>query len=275
MGFLGEIERIKQQQIQQELTRKASLEASAERQRQLAEEQRKRVAINAERIERDAISFIQDRSTITGLLGQLNEFGYRGYFEEVARISGFELGWVLYTRYPGGYESSANPAVLKQQEEAHKKLKDASAKLNWPKLLEGKTTRHPGHAFFNDKVTTVEEKKFTEPQEVGIGIRFLKKAVRTDLHRNRLAELLGVKYKSPTEKWDHAVYIRIDSRSRAIITGSNQRQVDLKDLRLFDEVLEQAIHNPAIIHTIRMEIWMPPRPPRQKHNGESPPGNGY
>lgn len=210
MGFLGEIERRKQQVIQRQNQRELALKAQAEIDIQNAEKWQKNVQINAERIERDAISFIKERSTIASLLDQMNEGGYKGYFEKVSEISGFELGWALYTRYPGGYEPSANPAVLKQQEDARKKLKDASAKLDWSQLLEGKETRHPGHSFFNDRVTTVEEKKMTEPEEVGIGIRFLKQEVRIDQHRNRLAERFKVGYKSPTETWDHVVYVRID-----------------------------------------------------------------
>ena len=277
MGFIEEIERRKQQQIQQEISqeisRKATLEARAKREQQLAAEHKKRVAINAERIERDAISFIQDRLTIVGLLDQLNQFGYRGYFEDVARISGFKLGWALYTRHLSGYESSANPAVLKQQEDAHRKFKDASTKLGWTQLLDGKATRHPGHAFFNDRVTTIKEKKMTEPEEIAIGIRFLKEKVRTDEHRNRLAEFLRIEYESPTETWDHVAYVRIDSQSKATITGYDQRQVDFKNIGLLDEELEQAIHNPAVLHETHMTRWLPPS--RGSSSGGGSPGNGY
>lgn len=265
MGFLEEIERSRQQKIQQELTRKAK----AERQKQLAiqnaADEKKRAEINAERIERDAIAYVQDRSTTAKLLDRLNGLGYKGYFEEVSKISGFELEWVLYTRHPY-YEPSANPAVLKQQLDVHKEFEDTSAKLNWPNLVKG-GRRHSGHAFFNDKVTTIEEKKLTESEEVGIGVRFLKKAVKTDQHRNRLAEFFRIEYEFPIETWDHVAYVRMDFQSKATITGSNQRQVDLKDIKLLDEALGQAIHNPAIIHTTRIERWVPPPLSRPSGSG--------
>lgn len=267
MGFLPEIERSKQQQIQQQNKRELALKAQAEIDIQTAAEWQNNVQINAERIEGDAISFIKDCSTVTSLFDQMNKFGYEGYFEKVSEISGFNLEKIFYIKYP--LKPSANPEIVKQQLDAEEKLKNTSSKFGWwefgwsdlskKKGIKGEETKHPGVVFFGDKVTTVEEKKLTEPEEVGIGIRFLKQEVRIDQHRNRLAEWVKVGYKSPTERWHHVVYVRIDPQSKATITGFTQRQVDLKDLRLFDEVLEQAIHNPAIIHTTRMERWDPPR----------------
>lgn len=262
MGFLGEIERVKQQQIQQELTRKAEVERQRQLAVQNAEDKKKRAEINANRIERDAISYIQDRLTIAGLVDQLNEFGYRDYFEEVARISGFQLKQGFYTKYQR-YEASVNPEVVKQQLEVRRKLEDASSQLGWPK---GMDNHSPDVMFFGDNL-----RGKAEPKEIGIGIRFSKQIKsrkgfvedRKDKHRG---------YYVVIKQWHHNAYVRIDSQSKATITGSNQRQVYLRDLRLFDEVLEQVIHDPAKVYT-KNTSYETFSSSQSSHDGPCFPGN--
>ncbi len=264
MGFLGEIERRKQEVIQQELARKAELE----RQQQLAAQEaaeeikrRKQLNIqNAERIERDAIGFIKERSTIASLLDQMYEGGYKGYFEKVSEISGFILGWGIYNKYE--HKPSANPELAQQQLDVQRKFEDASSKFGWPELARGKM-RLPDAKFFGDNVAGK-----AGPREAGIGVCFskLKKDKEWGEWRKKRAHVdHGYDY------WYDAVCIRIDSQSKATITGSTQRQVDLRDLRLLDEVLEKAIYKPTtfyIEHTANFPPYIPP-----ESSGPCLPGN--
>lgn len=260
MGFLGEIERRKQQQIQGELVQKAYLE----HQQQFAAQKAAKEIEHQQQLkiqnERDAMSYIKERLTIAGVFNQMNEGGYKGYFENVSKISGFDLGIMIYANTYLDPESD-EPSVVREL-----KLQKADAQLKMEKaysqygalghdlsVLWG-ILPPPSVIFFGDEVAGQ-----AEPREIGIGIRFLKH-VETKKHRNLLLEILNLKHEYLSETWIHAVYIRLNADNRATITGSNQRQVDLRELRLFDEVLGQAIHNPATLHTGDRHTWYPRSP---------------
>lgn len=269
MGFLGEIERRKQEQIRQELSQKA------ERELQQQIDAQNEVDRNR-RIEEDARGFIKSSSTITTLLNQLYQFGYKGYFEKVSEITEFKMEKSLYTEFPRHRSNSADGKLLfsqwpekgselaKQQFRVQEELVEAASRLGWRQLMsdmgiDSEAVKPPSEVFLNHNIPSMREKGLSEPQNVGIGIHFLKKYVEERrVHRNAFAELLRIEHDESWEYLHHAVYIRIDEHNGATITGSIQRQVELKDLRLFDEVLQQAFNNPATIHESFMQRWYPP-----------------
>lgn len=96
-GFLGEIDRRKQQGIQEELARKAKTEKqiSLDAQKSATElTQRK----NAHEV--NSAGFISDHRIIIPILEQFDRLGYRDYFKSVSEISGFYPDWLIYINYP-------------------------------------------------------------------------------------------------------------------------------------------------------------------------------
>lgn len=283
MGFLGEIERRKQQQLQQELARKAE-----------AERQQKIIAANAlkaaqksseakKRVERIPMGFIRDSATISNLLDQLYQFGYKGYFEQVSEISGFPLSILFYTEYPERYlgadgriPGSSSLAVLlekgsettRQQLRAEERLKDASLQLGWH-VPDEWNSKSPNVMFFADNVSGKEE-----PKEVGICLHFSKrvKIKSSKVSRSKYVPTEPYHYSSIFEEWSRDVYVRIDSHNGATITGSSQRQVALNNVRTLDEVLERAIRNPAKVHAKTIE-HKTMSPPYRQDGGPCLPGN--
>lgn len=272
MGFIEEMERRKQQVIQQELSRKAELE----RQQQIADQKvAQEAAEENKRLERISRGFLKDCPTITSLLDQLYQFGYKGYFEDVSKISGFNLKRISYTEYPDAYFDSTDRKIpmlqlpekgselTKQQLGVRRKLEDAFSQLGWYDLVQWncieEMAKNPRVVFFGDNVVVkVEDRELTEPQEVGIGIRFLK-YTKTEEHRNRIAEFFHQGYDYLVEKWYDAVYVRIGI-SGASITGSTQQHANLQDINSFDRSLYQAFSNPAKLYASHKDRWEPPRP---------------
>lgn len=247
MGYLGEIERRRQQEAQQELARKAGLE------RQQARE----ATDKNRRAEKVGKGFIKDSSTITSLLNQLYQFGYKGYFDKVSEMSGFYDSQIFYTEYPRQAFDSTDSKIpwsqlpekgselTKQQLHAQKNFQDAAYQFGWGELVSSDGIRgeakNPSDVFFNDNPMTRQKSRLDEPREVGLGIRF-ESFEPTRLDRDWFALL---------RKKDHyygkAAYVRIDAHYGATITGSSQIHVKLNDLRLFDKALHQAINNPAYV----------------------------
>jgi len=266
-GFLGEIEKRNQQQIQQELTRKID----AERKLQIITQEASEKKRKEHEEYAGANDFLRDCSAITNILNQLYKFGYKDYFENVANITGYSFHKIFYTAFPEHVLNDfdmhlTNPKekgseLTKQQLRAQERFKEASLSLGLSDTagwfgINRELVRSSGIMFFGDNATTNTGKGLNEPKEVGMGIRFGRYVFeRQKEHRNRLKELFSHEsYEYLIESWNDAVYVRIDANI-ATITGSNQHQVNLGDLKLFDQILEQTMTNPAIAYFKRTARW--------------------
>lgn len=257
MGFLEEIERRKRQQMQEE----QNLKTQKERDQLLAakkieEEKQKRqreFEVNSQR-------YLREASILTSVFDKLNNYGYKDYFENVAKISGFDLKRYLYTNFPEPHFDEKASEIGKRQEKSRTNLGASIARLGWPPVQSNLYEysygysrfyiKNPNLLFFGDNV--ISAKGLTEPTRIGVGVRFLAHA-RTKENLNTLARIFKVSHEYLVEDWENAVYIRMGEFEDVLITGSSQQRVILSDLTSFDKALHQAFQHPAVVYSFRKE----------------------
>lgn len=249
-GFLGEIERRRQQEILNDSLK------------------RKEIPVGRR--------FIEENAIIINILERLYKFGYKSYFEGVGKISGLDVGKVIYRDYSGD---------LAHYDELYYSVLDAKqlrlnglGKLGWgTDWVSGKCQLEDSHCstdtmFFGDsllKSTGLLIASRSEPKGASIGVRF------SNADHGRIPWNKGtVIEESPVEDGStkiveefiaNAAYIRIFSDS-AIITGSDQQRVELSNIKLFDEYLESAIKSPARVSI--KETFYVSKPDNDSHNDE-------
>lgn len=210
MGFLGEIERRKQQGIQEELARKAE----AEKQIKLAARQATdELARKQHEHEVNAGGFISDCQTLIPILEQFDRFEYKDYLKGVSEVTGFYPSWAIYmnhTRRDFGLDSNIplNEIRNKGSESTKKQLQlqekvDQLCNRLFPYTGMGSSIFGSAHIkstnseFFEDSEKFIDKnyKKrnswnkrwgnveastksitlpFDEPKEIALGIRFTK-----------------------------------------------------------------------------------------------------
>jgi len=281
-GFLGEIERRRQQDIQEGLVHKAEAEKQI---RLVTQETTDRQAQEQLKHEVNAAGFISDCQTLISILGQFDALGYKDYLNGVSKITGFDYDLTLYMNYywPDLDSRSGNKAPeldrkqLQLKEEVtrafhkssphysevflndyRKDRKNQSAKTEFFGVDNIVTEKH----FWEPLPTKPPKEWFTEPKETALGIRFKKEA---DWRKKVLKS--GSGYNSSWsqvlhQRWLHAVYVRISDEHRATITGGSlQLQTDFSNIKMFDDALAKAMTSPTILYekTIedRSRYWGP------------------
>lgn len=295
MGFLQEIERERQLELQQKLLAE-----------QRVSEDRKAVKLQADYMadtysgaRKNAETFIEDSGAVVELMDSLSQLGYIDYFKGVARITSSILSGIIFMRTKGFLgqndisaaernlwklhkDSNLKPSnqELKAKEELDKRIieygriiQDGPWKLwpydRWANPRALVMVHQPDTQFFNDNSGNSEKNwrfvdertnRFTEPQEVGVGFRFTKllKPPHTEVYEGKL-DGWSDKYvtKTTVEQWLNAVYIRVRASNQATLTGSIQQDVGISDIGLFDNVLEELIRrNPVSIYAKETESFV-------------------
>lgn len=103
---------------------------------------------------------------------------------------------------------------------------------------------------------------FTEPHGVGIGFRFHRSLKENEDVQPRWSDGWYI-VDTLRENWFGAVYVKINSSGLSIVTGHVQREVDISDLHLFDDILEDAMKHPAMTYFRYEEHQVSPPMPKK------------